>query len=171
MVKKTVRSVSLILVFCIGFFFLFVNHNLSRSFHHKWTATTDLYEENINGMNLFDNIRDQEFLDKYGEQLHESAKTETHTYFQIEKNIEIAVNSNGEIMRFIVNGKVPTSKGVREGDSIKEVKAAYGKKKYSRVEQGVDILGYVDKKRYQSIEFWHYKDKVLFYRYDDNSMK
>lgn len=148
-----------------------MNHNLPRSFHHKWTATTDLHEENINGLYLIDNISNQAFVDTYGEHFHENKKTEDHTYFQLQKNIQIAVNAKGEIMRISADGNVLTSKGIKEGDSLKKVKAAYGENTYSREEQGVDILGYVDKKRNQSLEFWHYKDKVLFYRFDDNTMK
>lgn len=171
MVKKARLIVSMILVLGVGFFFLFVNHNLPRSFHHKWTATTNLHEENINGLHLFDNISSQAFVDTYGELLHEHKKTDDHTYFQLQKTIQIAVNAQGEIMRISADGNVQTSKGIKEGDSLKKVKAAYGKHTYSREEQGIDILGYVDKKRNQSIEFWHYEGKVLFYRFDDNTMK
>jgi hypothetical protein len=171
MIKKILLIVSIILVLCIGVFFLLVKHNLPRSFHHTYTKNTDLKGENVKGLHLFDNIRDKKFLDTYGEQLHESAKNENHKYFKIEKDIEIAVNGKGEIVRFIVGGEVPTSKGIKVGDSLKKVKVAYGKKNYFRSEQGVNILGYVDKKRNQSIEFWHYEDKILFYRFDDNSME
>lgn len=41
---------------------------------------------------------------------------------------------------------------------------------YKRTEQGVDILGYVDQRNHQSIEFWYGHNRILFYRLDDNSM-
>ncbi|RFU70612.1 hypothetical protein D0469_05620 [Peribacillus saganii] len=171
MLKKIGLIIIILSLLLTGVFFLLIKHNLPRSYHHTFTASTELKGENINGMNLFDNINDKKFLDKYGEELLESANNENHKYFKIDSDIEIAVNKYGEIVRFIVGRDVATSKGIKVGDSVKKVKSAYGKNSYLRSEQGVNILGYVDKKRNQSIEFWHVQNMVIFYRFDHNSMK
>lgn len=145
--------------------------NFGRSFHHKYTENTNLSNENMNGFYLFENINDEKFLNTYGKPTHKSADNEFYNYYLINDGVEIAVNSKGEILRFIVeNREEPTSKGIRVGDSLEKARSSYGDNFYERLEQGVYILGYVDKKNHQSIEFWHYNNKILFYRFDDNSM-
>ncbi|MEC1520719.1 hypothetical protein P9D43_01570 [Neobacillus niacini] len=63
-------------------------------------------------------------------------------------------------------------KGIEVGDSIQKAKDLYGNRYYTRIEQGVTIIGYVDKKHNQSLEFWcDSKNKIILYRLDDNSME
>ncbi|MEI2471466.1 hypothetical protein V8V75_18155 [Peribacillus frigoritolerans] len=89
-----------------------------------------------------------------------------YDYFELKKGIEIAVNETGNITRFI-----ETIKGIKIGDKKEDVIKVYGKNYYLRSEQGANIIGYVDKKRYTSIEFWLFDGKVDMYKLDNKSMK
>ncbi|MGG2065902.1 hypothetical protein [Bacillus sp. S14(2024)] len=65
-----------------------------------------------------------------------------------------------------------TAKGIKIGDKKKEIIQAYGNNYYFRTEQGTNIIGYVDKKRGISMEFWlSFDDKIIFYRLDNKSME
>jgi len=172
MYKKAILITISIFLLLTGSLIFLLKHNFNRSFHHKYTANTNLSSENMNGFYLYDNIHDEKFLKAYGRQNHKSFDHDVYNYYTIDNDIQIATNQQDEILHFsVANKDVPSSKGIKVGDSLKKVKAAYGKNFYKRSEQGVDILGYVDKRNHQFIEFWHYQDKVLFYTLDDNSMK
>jgi hypothetical protein len=143
-----------------------------RSFHHFITSSTDLKKENINGLHLLDNINDKKFLNIYGEQTSKSQDNDLYNYYKIQDGVEIAVDDKGDILRFIIEIGIPTAKIIEVGDSIDKAKALYGKNYYKRVEQGVDIIGYVDKNHHQSLEFWYnLQNKIIMYRLDDNSME
>lgn len=64
-----------------------------------------------------------------------------------------------------------TARGIGVGHTRNEVLNAYGKNDYVRSEQGVKIIGYVDKETKTSIEFWLVDDVVDVYRYDIASME
>ncbi|WML57631.1 hypothetical protein [Neobacillus sp. PS2-9] len=167
------KSIVIIIVFIlfISSIFLLSKPHFPRSFHHQFTEHTDLHNENINGFYLFDDIHSDRFISFYGEQKHKSRDTETFRYYKIQDGLEIATNEQGGIFRFIVESSgIPTAKGIEVGDSISKAKKAYGENFYERTEQGADILGYVDQKNHQSIEFWYGQNGILFYRLDDNSM-
>lgn len=53
-----------------------------------------------------------------------------------------------------------TARGIAIGSTRNDVLAAYGKDFYSRSEQGVSIIGYIDKNSRHSLEFWMHEDKV-----------
>ena len=94
-----------------------------------------------------------------------------YDYFELKKGIEIAVNEKSEITRFIItDSNLETVKGIKIGDNKEDVIKAYGKNHYFRSEQGANIIGYVDKGRDTSIEFWLYENKVIMYRLDNKSM-
>ncbi len=63
-----------------------------------------------------------------------------------------------------------TTKGISIGDSKEEVVLAYGHSFYKRKEQGLSIIGYVDKKLNHTLEFWFFEDKVDIIRLDLSSM-
>ncbi|WP_066072598.1 hypothetical protein [Neobacillus soli] len=171
MFKKILISAVVLVILSASLFFN-LRQNLPRSFHHTYTKSTDLHQENVNGFYLFDNININTFIKVYGEQIHQSADNDLYNYYKIQDGLEIATNAKGVILRFIVeNSAMPTSKGIKIGDSITKVKRAYGGNFYKRTEQGLDVIGYVDKRNHQSIEFWHDKGKVLFYRLDDNNIQ
>ena len=151
---------------------LFLKPSFPRSFHHFISSSTNLKNENINGLHLFDNVNEIKFVKLYGEQTFKSQDNDLYNYYKIQDGVEIATNDKGDILRFIIETEVPTAKGIKAGDSIDKAKTLYGKKYYKRVEQGVEIIGYVDKKHRQSLEFWYdLKNEIIMYRLDDNSMK
>lgn len=143
-----------------------------RSFHHFVTSGTNLENENINGLYLFQNVKDKKFVEMYGKQTFESQDNNLYQYYRIQDGVEIGTNDKGDILRFIIGTGISTAKGIEVGDSINKAKAIYGKKYYKRVEQGVDIIGYVDKQHHQSLEFWYDSQKnIISYRLEDNSME
>ena len=70
-----------------------------------------------------------------------------------------------------IDSNLETVKGIKIGDNKEDVIKAYGKNHYFRSEQGANIIGFVDKERNTSIEFWLFNDKVEFYKLDIKSMK
>lgn len=59
-------------------------------------------------------------------------------------------------------------KGIAIGSAKQDVIDSYGSKYYTRTEQGVDIIGYVDHKLRATIEFWLVEEgKVTEIRLDD----
>ena len=151
---------------------LIIKPSFSRTFQYFITSSTNLTNENINGLHLFDNINDKKFVKMYGGQTFKSQDNNLYNYYKIQDGVEIATNDKGDILRFIIEAGIPTTKGIEVGDSIDKAMALYGKDYYKRVEQGVDIIGYVDKRHHQSLEFWYnLKNEIIMYRLDDNSMK
>ena len=147
------------------------NHTFPRSYHHTFTKTTDLSKENIEGLLLKDDFNSEEITKNYGKKTEQSRNVTGYDYFELKKGIEIAVNKQGTITRFIIDSNLETVKGIKIGDNKEAVIKAYGKNHYFRSEQGADIIGYVDKERDISIEFWLFNDKVEFYKLDIKSMK
>ena len=167
---------NIIIFFIIGVFLLLsafsFNHIFPRSYHHTFTKTTDLSKENIEGLFLNDNFNREEITKNYGKKTEQSRNVTGYDYFELKKGIEIVVNEKGNIKRFIItDNNLETVKGIKIGDNKEDVIKAYGKNHYFRSEQGADIIGYVDKERNTSIEFWLFNDKVEFYKLDIKSMK
>lgn len=59
-----------------------------------------------------------------------------------------------------------TSRGIHRGSSTDDIIAAYGKHHYNRSEQGMNIIGYIDKKTKRTLEFWIVEDMVTAMRLD-----
>lgn len=78
-----------------------------------------------------------------------------------------------KIIRFVVNDKdIKTYKGIKINDSKESIIKLYGENYYERLEQGANIIGYVDKNNKTSIEFWlDEKEYVWLYRLDYNFME
>ncbi|CAM5221425.1 hypothetical protein UACE39S_03270 [Ureibacillus acetophenoni] len=154
------------------FFAFSLNHNFSRSYHHTFTKSTDLSKENIEGLFLNNDFYSQVITKKYGKKTEQSRDVTDYYYFDLKKGIEVAVNKAGKITRFIVTDRnLETANGIKIGDEKKDIIKVYGDNYYFRLEQGEDIIGYVDKKRKISLEFWLFDDKVNFYKLDNKSMK
>ncbi|PHA02246.1 hypothetical protein COE51_03060 [Bacillus pseudomycoides] len=169
------RNIVIFIIIGIAFL-LFVfsfDHTFPRSYHHIFTKPTDLGEENVEGLFLNDDFYSEKISQKYGEKAEQNRDVIGYDYFELKKGIEVAVNKTGKIKRFIItDSNLKTAKGIKIGDKKKDVIQAYGNNHYFRSEQGYDIIGYVDKKRGISIEFWlSYDDKVNFYIFDSKSMK
>lgn len=149
-----------------------LDHTFPRSYHHSITSSTNLGKENVDGVSLNDDFYSEKISEKYGKITEQSRDVENYDYFELTNGIEVAVNKKGEITRFIVtDSNLETAKGIKIGNTKNDILKAYKENYYFRTEQGADIIGYVDKKRKISIEFWLFDDKVIFYRLDNKSMK
>ncbi|WP_129691035.1 DUF1131 family protein [Gottfriedia acidiceleris] len=143
-----------------------------RSYHHLITSSTNLANENVDGLFVNDDFYSKKISEKYGEKTEQSRDVENYDYFKLNNGIEVAVNNKGKITRFIVtDSNLKTAKGIKIGDEKKAIVQAYGENDYFRTEQGADIIGYVDKKRNISLEFWLFDNKINMFRLDDKSMK
>ena len=156
----------------IGLLLIRVILSDSRSYHQTFTKSTDLSNENIEGLYLNDNINSEKVVSKYGEISKPSQDNNLYNYYYLTKNIEIATNKNdSKIIRFCVDDEnLRTEKGVSIGDSKEKAINLYGKNYYTRIEQGVEIIGYVDKEKDCSIEFWLNEKGIFYIRFDYNYM-
>jgi hypothetical protein len=82
------------------------------------------------------------------------------------------VRLNDETTRIIMRDNTAmTAKGISHGSSITNVLQAYGENYYERMEQGAEIIGYYDRKKEWTLEFWHYEGKVVEIRLDLSSVQ
>lgn len=143
-----------------------------RSYHHLITNNTNLANENVDGLFVNDDFYSGKISEKYGEQTEQSRDVENYDYFKLSNGIEVAVNNKGEMARFnVTDSNLKTAKGIKIGDEKKVIIQTYGNNYYYRMEQGSDIIGYADKKRNISLEFWLSDNKVIFIRLDSITMK
>ncbi|MDI2586243.1 hypothetical protein OR571_03640 [Psychrobacillus sp. NEAU-3TGS] len=154
------------------FFAFSLNNNFPRSYHHAFTKTTDLSKENINGIFLNNDFYSQEITQEYGKKTEQSRNVTDYDYYELNRGIEVAVNKTGKISRFIItDSNLKTAKGIKIGNEKKDIIKEYGENYYFRTEQGANIIGYLDKKRKISLEFWLFDGKVNLYKLDNKSMK
>lgn len=148
-----------------------------RSSSFRFTQTTNLSKENIDGLQLYQSIDNKEFVQKYGTNLKRIDNV-LFDYYELSDSLEIATNKKRQIIRIIINAKtnsnIRTSKGIGLGSSIDEVINVYGINYYKRTEEQMPsspVIGYVDHERKVTIEFWNVKNKVVEIRYDITSME
>lgn len=183
MKKNIIVLVMALFVFLIGGFWLIgIIPPDSRSYHHSVTESIDLSNENIGGLYLSDKINSKKITSKYGELSVPNPDIYEYDYYDLTKNIKVATKKDDyEIVRFCVynenlKSEITTEKGVRLGDSKEKVINSYGENYYTRLEQGTDIIGYVDKEKNYSIEFWLgyeeniEEENVWLIRFDYNYM-
>ncbi|OXB94643.1 hypothetical protein [Parageobacillus galactosidasius] len=156
----------------------------SRSQYFQNTKSTDLSNESFGGLRLHDNIYDASFLKLYGEQRELSQDNNLYNYYRPLPDLEIGTiikgSRKGEIVRLIIGfeesqkkeSKLHTAKGITIGSKKDDILRAYGKNYYKRSEQGVEIIGYVDRKQHATLEFWlDHKDRVFEIRLDDENVQ
>jgi hypothetical protein len=174
MMMKAKYFILIIIIGIVGLgVFFSIEVAFSRSYFHFNTFSTDLSQENMKGLRLYDDLTSPLINSNFGgiDRTHQSRDVEEYDYYFLSKNLEIA-SKHGEITRFIVSEKeIKTEKGIGIHNNKDEVINTYGKNYYKRSEQGLDIIGYVDKKTKTSIEFWLVDDKVAFFRWDITSME
>ena len=123
-----------------------LDHTFPRSYHHLITSSTNLGKENVDGLSLNDDFYSEKISEKYGKMAEQSRDVENYDYFELTNGIEVAVNKEGKITRFIVtDSNLETAKGIKIGDKKNDILQAYRENYYFRTEQGADIIGYVDK--------------------------
>lgn len=125
---------------------------------------TDLSEENINGIVLLEDINDIGDVDP-------SEEDENKAFYYNNGSIYLEVNSDDKIVFIRAGGDdrnrsdYKTQKGINNDSTLEEVTEVYGEDYYEISEQGMDIIGYVDKVNYERIEFWLSENKVAFVDY------
>ena len=128
-----------------------------RKYNYIFTKSSNLISENINNIYL------GTILDKGN--LEKTKNVEKFDYYLDDNSLLITTKThNDKIVGITIEQNVlnSTSKGIRIGSNIKDVIDMYGKNYYRRIEQGVDIIGYIDKKNYITIEFGICDDLVRF---------
>ncbi|WP_238918600.1 hypothetical protein [Clostridium sp. YIM B02555] len=160
----------LLLISCIYKYF-------QRSSSFMFTKTTTLSQENIDGVQMYENIDSEEFVQKYGTKI-ERIDNALFDYYKLSDGLEIATNKQRQIIRVIINSgtnsDIKTSKGIGLGSSVDDVINAYGTNYYKRTEEQMPsspVIGYVDHERKVTIEFWNVENKVVEIRYDITSME
>lgn len=146
-----------------------------RSSSFIFTKTTNLNEENIGGLKLYESIDSKEFVKKYGTNLIKLPNN-LFDYYNLRDGLVIATNKNREIIRLVVdnesNTSIKTSMGISLKSSVDDVIKAYGKNYYKRMDDtGVPVIGYVDQRTKITLEFFYYQKQVVEIRYDISSMQ
>lgn len=175
-IKKIFKIIIIILLLisCI-IFGAYEYFNRSSSF--RFTKTTTLSQENIDGIKIYESIDSKEFVQKYGTNL-KRIDNELFDYYKLSDGLEIATNKQRQIIRVVINtetnSNIKTSKNIGLGSPIDDVIKAYGNNYYKRTEEQMPwsrVIGYVDHERKVTIEFWNVKNKVVEIRYDIDSMQ
>lgn len=157
----------LVLIILIGFisFRTISFFTEGRSYYFKHTDSTDLSNESFGKVRLHDNIHSLSFVERYGVPLNRD-DNDLYDYYHWKGGLETASiirgKENGKIVRLIIGEvdegmkktSLKTAKGIMIGSTKNEVFALYGSRYYKRMEQGVDIIGYVDQKLRVTLEFW-----------------
>ena len=173
MKKKFKIIIMLILISCVTFG---AYQYFQRSSSFFLTETTNLSEENINGLQLYDDIGSKGFIEKYGTNI-ERIDNALFDYYNLSSGLVIATDKQKKIIRITTgfnqtNTTLKTSKGINIESSVDDVIRAYGENYYKRMDDsGVPVIGYVDHKRKTTLEFFNYQSKVTMIRYDISSMQ
>jgi hypothetical protein len=175
-IKKTFKIIIIILLFISCIIFGAYEY-FQRSSSFRFTKTTTLSQENIDGVQMYESIDSKEFIQNYGTNL-KRIDNALFDYYKLSDGLEIATNKQRQIIRVVINtetnSNMKTSKGIGLGSSIDDVINAYGTNYYKRTEEQMPwspVIGYVDHERKVTIEFWNVKNKVVEIKYDIASME
>lgn len=144
-----------------------------RVAYFKDTNSTDLSQESIKDLRLFETL-DDKFKNKHkGLKYKTDLLTDLYDYYEINDVIVAFNKENKKLERIMVTDTATkTYRGVSIGDSVKKIKEYYGDDSYERIEQSMNILGYVDHDTNTTIEFWyHEEDNVEIIRLDSKSIQ
>jgi hypothetical protein len=174
---KKIFKIIIIILLLISCIIFGVYEYFQRSSSFRFTQTTTLSQENIDGVQIYESIDSKEFIQKYGTNL-KRIDNALFDYYKLSDGLEIATNKQRQIIRVVINtetnSNMKTSKGIGLGSSIDDVINAYGTNYYKRTEEQMPwspVIGYVDHERKVTIEFWNMKNKVVEIRYDIASME
>ncbi|MCW1938933.1 hypothetical protein OMD49_00800 [Bacillus anthracis] len=143
-----------------------------RSYYYSHTDFTDLSNESIGKMRLYDNIDEEVFRKEYGEPIKKIDNV-YYDYYYWQNGVEtvsiIEGKEKGKIVRLMIGEDVnlKTAKGIGIGSTKQDVISSYSSKYYERIEQGTAIIGYVDYKLHVTLEFWLGEGKVAHIRLDN----
>ncbi|WP_088013928.1 hypothetical protein [Gottfriedia acidiceleris] len=173
------KKIIFVFIFLIAFCLIVKSYSFFEDgpFYTKFVKSTDLSNETFDRVGLHDNINRLSFTKRFGEPL-EKADNDFYDYYLWNNGLETASiiigKNKGEIVRLIIgdinnmsrHSELETIKRIKLGNSKEEIISLYGPNYFKRVEQGCNIIGYVDKKNKIIIEFW-LADKVVEIRLED----
>lgn len=161
-IKVSSIIITLILALLV-FIFLALFLREDKEFKFYITKSINLSKENIEGIYLGDSIDDYKIKNKYENSLTPDNDNSKYNYYNLTDGIEIATNKDdSKIIRFIIaDENIKTFRGIHVGDNKNQIIKSYGKNYYKRVEQGADVIGYVDKDKQWSLEFWLVENNVI----------
>lgn len=164
------------LLIILGFLFIcivFLRLSFPKPYYHYFCKSTDLTQENVDGIYLGESINSDKVRNKYGNINKLSRDNIKYNYYYLDEGNEVVTEKyDNKIIRFIVNDKnIVSEKNIKIGDSKEKIIKAYGNSYYKRVEQGTNIIGYADRKNKTTLEFWMYEEKVVFFRFDYKYME
>ena len=135
---------SILVLFVFIFLALFLRED--KEFKFYIAKSINLSKENIEGIYLGDSIDDYKIKNKYENSLTPDNDNSKYNYYNLTDGIEIATNKDdSKIIRFIIDDEnIKTFRGIHVGDNKNQIIKSYGKNYYKRVEQGADVIGYVD---------------------------
>ncbi|MDH8000848.1 hypothetical protein [Bacillus cereus] len=142
-----------------------------RSYYYSHTDFTDLSNESIGKMRLYDNIDEEVFRKEYGEPIKKIDNV-YYDYYSWQNGIETASiiegKEKGKIVRLMIgeNKELKVAKGIELGSTKQDIINTYGSNYYERMEQGTAIIGYVDHELHVTLEFWLGEGKVAHIRLD-----
>ncbi len=144
-----------------------------RHWSYIGTTTTALRGEGIAGITLGDDIKNTDFISRFGMDIPKDHDNSLYSYYRLADGLVIAteVEHNRVIRVRTDSSDYPTSRNIAVGDAVENVVEKYGADFYRRIEQGIDIMGYIDKSDNVTIEFWYYSDSIISIRYDVSSME
>ncbi len=127
-----------------------------------FVSSTFLPQEGLGEVSLLDPVND-EFKERHGPY----SKSENVFYKELLRfsPFHVGTNDDDRIVYLQANdNNMATHKGVTIGTQIEKVKNLYGEDFYSRTEQGMPIIGYIDRESNITVQFWHYQGKVMHIR-------
>lgn len=143
-----------------------------RSYYFKDTKSTDLSKEEIEKIQLNNEINDA-FIKKHGDLNYQKyLENDSYNYYSINGLIIAADKKENIINRIMFTKDTRTSRGIHLNDSIDKVKDLYGNSYYKRIEQGMNIIGYIDNEAKWTLEFWYDNEQIIqVIRLDVTSME
>ncbi|OIJ15567.1 hypothetical protein BKP35_00805 [Anaerobacillus arseniciselenatis] len=121
-------------------------------YQYHFARHTDLSKVSLNGIHVGMKITDSE-LEKYGEY----STLEGSYYNDLKRYNNFSIDRDDQaIIRYLSTNSEDfvTDQDIRVGDHFKKVKSVYGPNYYYRDEQSMTVLGYRDRKRGISLEFY-----------------
>lgn len=144
-----------------------------RSWSYFGTTTTTLEGEGIAGITLGADIKNPEFISRFGMNIPKDHDNSLYNYYRLADGLAVATElAENIVIRVRTDSSdYPTSRNIAVGDAVENVVNKYGADFYRRIEQGTDIMGYIDKSANVTIEFWYRSDSIVSIRYDISNME
>lgn len=127
--------------------------------NHRFTGSTELIEEQI-GDFAIDDAMTEEIFDQLG--LYDELDDPNYDELFVFDGVDIGTSIHERII-FIETraAQMPTSKGLKVGDSVEEIKKTYGDKFYKSSNFGMgETINYVDRNRKLHLQFWIEDDQI-----------